>query len=289
MSEPATISSFSLVRLLWFRTLLIFKNPSLHLGILGIFGFLLFYYLSTEAWELPRFEKLPGPVAVLKEWFSPDPMWGISLYTPDYYLHVWASVRRVGIALLIATGLGVPLGLLMGWSKVFKDYTFPILEILRPIPVLAWVPIAILMFSGTETPVIFLATLASFYVTVLNTLLGVESINPAYLRAAACLGSKRRHLFWHVILPGALPFIFTGLQISVGVSWFSLVAAEMVSGQYGLGYLVLNSYTSVTYETIVIVMVTLGIIGYANSALVRLLGRQLMQWRVRALAREKRG
>jgi len=289
MSEPVTgTRPLSFARLLWLRTTLIFKNPTLYTGILGILVFLLLYYLTTEVWKLPRFEKLPGPVAVLKEWFNPDPMWGISLYTPDYYQHVWASVRRVSIALLIATSLGVPLGLLMGWSKVFKDYTFPLLEILRPIPVLAWVPLAILMFSGTETPVIFLATLASFYVTVLNTLLGVESINPAYLRAAACLGSKRRHLFWHVILPGALPFIFTGLQISVGVSWFSLVAAEMVSGQYGLGYLVLNSYTSVTYETIVIMMITLGVIGYASSALVRLLGRQLMQWRVRALAMEKR-
>jgi ABC-type nitrate/sulfonate/bicarbonate transport system permease component len=144
------------------------------------------------------------------------------------------------------------------------------------------------MFSDTETPVIFLATLASFYVTVLNTMLGVESINPSYLRAAACLGSNKRHLFLHVILPGALPYIFTGLQISVGVSWFSLVAAEMVSGQYGLGYLILNSYTSVTYETIVIIMLTLGLVGYASSALVRLIGQQLMQWQSRALATENR-
>lgn len=289
MTESAAETSPSFARIVRLRARLVFTDPALYLGILGVAGFVLLYYLFTEVWQLPRFEKLPGPLAVVKEWFSRSPMWGISVYTPDYYQHVWASVRRVGIALLIATGLGVPLGLLMGWSKVFKDYTFPLLELLRPIPVLAWVPLAILMFSGTETPVIFLATLASFYVTVLNTMLGVESIDPAYLRAAACLGSKRRHLFWHVILPGALPFIFTGLQISVGVSWFSLVAAEMVSGQYGLGYMVLNAYTSVTYETIVIIMATLGIVGYASSALVRLLGRQLMEWRVRAMALEKNG
>lgn len=279
-------SSISLPKLLWMRTWFVLKKPTLYMGLVGIACFILFYYLACEVWHLPRFEKLPGPVAVFKEWFSHDPMWGISIHTPIYYEHVWASIRRVGIALLIATGLGVPLGLFMGWSKTFKDYTFPLLEILRPIPVLAWVPLAILMFKGSETPVIFLATLASFYVTVLNTLLGVESINPVYLRAAVCLGSNRWQLFRHVILPGALPFIFTGLQISVGVSWFSLVAAEMVSGQYGLGYLILNSYTSVTYETIIIMMVTLGLIGYASSAMVRLLGRMLMQWRARSIAME---
>ncbi len=282
LSNPSLLSRF------WFHTRRNISNPHLYLGLLGIacFGFL--YYLFTEGWPLPRFEKLPGPVAVFTEWFSPDPMWGISIYSEEYYQHIWASVRRVGIALLIATGLGVPLGLLMGWSKVFKDYSFPVLELLRPIPVLAWVPLAILMFNDTETPVIFLATLASFYITVLNTMLGVESINPNFIRAAACLGSKPHHLFLHVILPGALPFIFTGLQISVGISWFSLVAAEMVSGQYGLGYLILNSYTSVTYETIVIIMMTLGLVGYASSALVRFVGRQLMQWQARALALENR-
>lgn len=279
-------TSFSFIKRLGLRALFALKKSNLYMGLVGVACFILFYHLACEVWHLPRFEKLPGPVAVFKEWFSYDPMWGISIHTPIYYDHVWASVRRVGIALLIATVLGVPLGLFMGWSKTFKDYTFPLLEILRPIPVLAWVPLAILMFKGSETPVIFLATLASFYVTVLNTLLGVESINPVYLRAAACLGSNRWQLFRHVILPGALPFIFTGLQISVGVSWFSLVAAEMVSGQYGLGYLILNSYTSVTYETIIIMMITLGVIGYASSALVRLLGRMLMQWRARSMAME---
>ncbi len=288
MPEAFSSPNMTFFRRFMFQTRQNLTNPSIYIGLFGIACFALVYYLFTEAWQLPRFEKLPGPVAVFEEWFSPDPMWGISIYSPEYYQHIWASVRRVGIALFIATALGVPLGLLMGWSKVFKDYSFPILEILRPIPVLAWVPLAILMFTDTEAPVIFLATLASFYVTVLNTMLGVESINPNYFRAAACLGSKPQHLFIHVILPGALPFIFTGLQISVGISWFSLVAAEMVSGQYGLGYLILNSYTSVTYETIVIVMITLGVVGYASSALVRFIGRQLMQWQTRALALENR-
>jgi ABC-type nitrate/sulfonate/bicarbonate transport system permease component len=149
---------------------------------------------------------------------------------------------------------------------------------------LAWVPLAIVIFQGSETPVIFLTFLASFYATALNTMLGVQSIDVSFIRAASCLGAKRWQVFRHVIVPGSLPFIFTGLQISVGVAWFSLVAGEMVSGQYGLGYVINTSYTMVRYPTIVIGMITLGIIGYVTSAAVRLLGDHMMQWRARELS-----
>src|SRR5256714_9846072 len=144
------------------------------------------------------------------------------------------------------------------------------------------------MFKGEETPVIFLPTLASFYATALNTMLGVQSIDESYPRAAACLGASKWQIFRHIIVPGALPFIFTGLQISIGVSWFSLVAAEMVSGQYGLGYVINTSYVMVRYPTIVIGMVTLGLVGYVTSALVRLAGDYMMEWRVRELALAER-
>jgi len=140
------------------------------------------------------------------------------------------------------------------------------------------------MFTGLETPVIFLVFLASFYATALNTMLGVESIDESYFRASFCLGASRWQVFRHVVMPGAMPYIFTGLQISMGVAWFSLVAAEMVSGEYGLGYLINNSYTTVRYPTIIIGMATLGAVGYVTSALVRLAGDYLMQWRVRELA-----
>lgn len=255
-----------------------------YLTVFGVALWLFFYWLFCEGLELPRFEKMPGPVLVLSEWFSPNPTQGISIYVAEYYQHIYVSCRRIAIAFFIATIIGVPLGLLMGWSTTFRDYSFPILETLRPIPILAWVPLAILMFQGYETPVIFLATLASLFVTTLNTMLGVQSIDEAYFRAAGCLGSSRWDVFKHVVVPGALPFIFTGLQISIGVAWFSLVAAEMVSGQLGLGYVINTSYTMVQYPTTVIGMLTLGLVGYATSALVRLLGGSLMGWRARTLS-----
>jgi NitT/TauT family transport system permease protein len=260
------------------------RSPRPYLMLVGFALFLGFWYLTVEVWKLPRFAQMPGPTDVITEWLSPDPSYGLSIYSPEYYQHIWVSWRRVSIAFLLATATGVPLGLFLGWSQRFKDYVFPVFELLRPIPPLAWVPLAIIMFQGSETPIVFLTFLASFYATTLNTMLGVESIDVSFVRAAYCLGAKRPQVFWHVIVPGAMPFIFTGLQISVGVAWFSLVAGEMVSGQYGLGYLINTSYTMVQYPTMVIGMITLGIVGYLTSAAVRMLGNYLMQWRARELA-----
>ena len=260
------------------------KSPRPYLMVVGFALFLGFWYLSVEVWRLPRFKEMPGITAVIREWLSPNPTYGLSFYTAEYYQHIGMSIWRVAQAFFLATLLGVPFGLFLGWSRKFKEYVFPVFELLRPIPILAWVPLAIVMFIATESAIVFLAFLASFFATALNTMLGVESIDESYTRAASCLGAGKWQVFRHVILPGALPFIFTGLQISIGVSWFSLVAAEMVSGQYGLGYVINTSYMMVRYPTIVIGMITLGFVGYATSAMVRIAGDYLMEWRVRELA-----
>lgn len=260
------------------------KSPRPLLMLIGFTLFVAFWYLSVEVWKLPRFRELPGITTVFTEWISKDPVYGLSIYTPEYYQHIGMSVWRVTQAFFLATVIGVPFGLFLGWSKKFKEYAFPVFELLRPIPVLAWVPLAIVMFVATESAVIYLTFLASFFATALNTMLGVESIDESYTRAANCLGASKWQVFRHVIVPGSLPFIFTGLQISVGVAWFSLVAAEMVSGQYGLGYVINTSYTMVRYPTIVIGMITLGAVGYITSAMVRIAGDYLMRWRVRELA-----
>jgi len=266
------------------KLLSVLFGSRLYLMLVGFIVFLTFWHFAVDVWRLPRFSQMPGFFTVLKEWLNPDPVYGLSLYTAEYYTHIFASCVRVFVAFALATILGVPLGLFMGWSTKVREYVFPVFEMLRPIPILAWVPLAIIMFTGLETPVIFLAFLASFFVTTLNTMLGVESIDESYFRAAQCLGANDRQVFTNVVIPGAMPFIFTGLQISIGVCWFSLVAAEMVSGQYGLGYVINNSYTNVRYPTIIIGMVTLGFVGYSTSAMVRMIGNRLMQWRMREIA-----
>ena len=259
-------------------------SPRLYLALIGFAIFFGLWQLSVDTLRLPRFKELPTLVAVVREWFSTNPDYGLSIFVGEYYNHILISLERVGLAFFLATMLGVPLGLSLGWSKKFREYIFPLFEILRPVPILAWVPLAIVMLPSDESAVIFLTFIAAFFATTLNTMLGVQSIDTSYIRAAYCLGASHKQVFRHVVVPGALPFIFTGLQIAVGIAWFSLVAAEMVSGQFGLGYVINTAYTKIQYPVIVIGMVTLGFVGYTTSALVRYVGRRLMAWRERELA-----
>lgn len=258
-------------------------SPALPLALLGLVVFVGCWYLTVDLLQLPRFRGVPGPTEVIREWVSPNPAYGTSVFTASYYQHIWASVRRVAIAFTAALATGIPLGLLLGWSSRFRQYAFPVFELIRPIPILAWVPLAMLMFHTREGSVIFLTFLASFYAVTLNTLLGVDSIDQNLIRAARCLGAGPGTVLRTVVIPGSLPYIFTGLQIGMGVAWFSLVAGEMIAGQFGLGYLINASYTTTRYPTIVIAMITLGVIGFASSALIRLVGTRLMAYRVRSI------
>src|SRR6266511_2466315 len=123
------------------------RSPTPYLTVFGIGLWLFLYWAATEGLKLPRFEKIPGPANIVGDLFARHPEQGVSVFTDIYWQHVYVSCQRVFIAFCIATGIGVPLGLLMGWSRTLKDYTFPILETLRPIPILAWVPLAIMMFK----------------------------------------------------------------------------------------------------------------------------------------------
>jgi NitT/TauT family transport system permease protein len=255
-------------------------DPRTYLMLLGFALVLGVWQLTTAVLRLPLFVKITPPLTVFREWFDPAPTFGVSLYTPVYYEHIAYSVYRAYTAFALAVVLGVPLGLLMGWRRTVYNYTFPLLEMLRPIPPLAWVPLAILMLPGIEPPVIYVTFVAAFFATVLNTLLGVLAIDESYFRAADCLGFSPGQVLRHVVVPGALPFIFTGLQIAMGLSWFALVAGEMIAGRRGLGYMIFDAYNMAQIPTIIMGMLTLGLLGYASSALVRLVGRRLMAWRV---------
>ncbi|MEM4313059.1 MAG: ABC transporter permease [Thermoplasmata archaeon] len=253
-------------------------DPQIFRGIIGVFVFFVLWYLLTAVLNLPRFKLLPDPIMVIKEWFSFTPVSGRSIFTKTYYEDIIFSVGRTMAAFLLATLFGVSLGLLMGWSRIFYDFTFPIVEILRPMPPLSWIPLAILVLPGVEIAVIYVTFIAAFFATVLNTLLGVFSIDKNYFLAARCLGSKPKDILVHIILPGALPFIFTGLQIGMGISWMSLVAGEIIVGKRGLGYAIYEGYFLYQLEYVIVYMLTLGILGYIGSAGIRAVGRRLMIW-----------
>jgi sulfonate transport system permease protein len=253
-------------------------------GILGCGLVLGAWYLAVDVLAIGRFASLPPLAEVLTEWTSREPAYGTSVFTETYYADIWISVRRVLEAFALAVLLGVPLGLAIGWSRRVREFTFPVLELIRPIPILAWVPLAILMFPRGEQPVIFLTFLAAFFVMTLNTLLGVQAVDRDLIRAARSLGAAPRDVLRTVIVPGALPYVTTGMKIAIGVSWFSLVAGEMVAGQSGLGYLINSSYATVRYPTIVIGMLTLGIVGFATSAAIGALAGRLAPHRSRTVS-----
>lgn len=261
------------------RLMRFLKSPRLYQAAFGIGLFFLLWYFFVDLFGIWRFAKLPKLVTGIQEWLSTDPVYGVSLFTAEYYKHIWASVVRVCSAFAAATVFGIIIGILMGWRRIFFGLTFPILETLRPIPILAWIPLAIILLPGRELPIIGLTFLAAFFVTILNTLLGVRAIDRVYFRAAQSLGMNQWQQLWHVIVPGALPYIFVGLQIAMGACWFSLVAAEILSGSAGLGYKVWETYYYVQFPTMVSTMATLGFFGYVSSALVRMLGNRLMRWR----------
>jgi NitT/TauT family transport system permease protein len=254
-------------------------RQALAFGLLGWALFCLAWYLAVDVFGFWRFRFLPKLTVVVSELFSSNPRHGISLLTPELYDHIWVSLLRVYAAFTLAVAIGAPVGILLGWSPLLRNLFFPVVEMLRPIPPLAWVPLAVLTLSGTELPVVFVTMLAALFATLLNTYLGVRSIDEVYFRAAACLGYSRWQVLRRVVVPGALPTIFTGLEIAMGVSWFSLVGGELIAGKSGLGYLIFDAYTQIALPNIAIGMMVLGLLGYGSSMLIRALGARLTAWR----------
>lgn len=197
---------------------------------------------------------------------------------PKSRLHIANSVRRVAIGFGLAFVTAVPLGLSIGRSRLLGDVIMTPIEILRPIPGVAWIPLAILMFPTPEQSMIFICFLGAIFPILLSTIHGVESLDPKLICAAESLGAQTWPILREVIFPGALPSIVTGLAIGMGTCWFLVVTAEMISGQFGIGYFTWESYTMQKYPDIVVGMLVIGLLGMASSALVRWLGKRLMPW-----------
>jgi NitT/TauT family transport system permease protein len=160
-----------------------------------------------------------------------------------------------------------------------REIVFPVSEVLRPIPAIAWVPMAIMIWPTNEESIVFITFLGSYFPILLNTLDGMAQVDPVLVRAARSLGATEAAVFREVYLPGALPQIFTGLTIGMGVAWVSLIAAEMISGQFGIGYFTWEAYSLVQYADIALGMIAIGLLGLISSWLVRACGRLAMPWR----------
>lgn len=204
------------------------------------------------------------------------------LMPTQIYLDSWqASVGRIVSGFLLAQAVGVPVGLMMAINRASFETFFPIVEILRPIPPVAWIPISIVFWPTREMSVIFIIFLGAFWIVVLNTIGGASNIDPNYKRAALSLGSKPGHLFWYIILPATLPSIITGMTVGIGIAWEMVVAAEMVAGRNGLGYLLWQSFEINAIAQCFVCIISIGLAGFVSSQLIRVVGRHITPWQRR--------
>ncbi|HEY0705859.1 MAG TPA: nitrate ABC transporter permease [Polyangia bacterium] len=187
----------------------------------------------------------------------------------------WYSLVLVAKGYSLALILGTPLGFLLGRSKLFAKSLDPVIQLLRPVSPLAWLPLGLVLFQKSQPAALFTIAVCSMWPTVLNTALGVRSIPKDYLNVARVLQLSPIKTFWKVLLPAALPYMFTGFRLSLGIAWLVIVAVEMLTGSPGVGGFLWQEYNSLIYEHIVLCILTIGFVGLALDRGMKLLEDRL--------------
>jgi NitT/TauT family transport system permease protein len=230
--------------------------------------------------RIPIIGAAPSPVAVIEAWSQ-------LLADPSYWQSWCLSFVRVLFGFAAATLVGVPFGLLLAVNPTFRAISFPVFELLRPIPPLAWVPASIIFWPTQELSIAFVIFIGAFYTIVINVLGGAQSIDIRLIQAARSMGASRGNIFRRLILPGVAPSIRVGMEVAIGITWEVVVAAEMISGGSagaggaggGLGFFIWSSYIGGSYPNIVVGMISIGIAGYLSSTAVRFAAARLTPWR----------
>ena len=236
--------------------------------------------LGFKKTYLPWVGATPAPTEVLTAWAG--------VITDAGYWQSWyKSVFRVLAGFSAAMLIGIPFGLLLAVNRTAFGIGFPVFEVLRPIPPLAWVPASIIFWPTQEMSIAFVTFLGAFYTIVINVVGGAKSIDQRYFQAAQSMGSSQWDIFRRIILPGTLPSIMVGSAVGMGITWEVVVAAEMISGGGsqsggtgggGLGFFIWNSYIGGSYQQIVVGMISIGIAGFFSSELLRALGKYVTPW-----------
>jgi len=256
----------------------VFRNPIVR-AVIALVTFVVLWEVGSRL-KLPWVGDVPPPTVVLKAL--------IPLLTDQGYWYSWyQSSRRVFTGFLAAMLIGIPFGLAMATSRIFRDVTFPVFEILRPIPPLAWVPAAIIFWPTQELSIGFVIFLGAIFTIMLNVIGGARSIDIRFFQAARSMGSSNWDIFRRIVLPGVLPSIIVGCEVGIGITWNVVVAAEMISGGGGaiqssagggLGFFIWSSYIGGSYPLIVVGMISIGIAGYISSMIIRRLGLLATPW-----------
>ena len=219
---------------------------------------------------------LPPPTQVLQKLITIAGSQGFMDAT--LWQHLAASLTRILVALLAAVGLGIPVGIAMGLSPTIRGILDPLIELYRPVPPLAYLPLMVIWFGIGETSKILLIYLAIFAPVAMSALAGVKSAQQVRIRAAQALGASRLQVLWLVILPGALPEILTGLRIGLGVGWSTLVAAELIAATRGLGFMVQSAGEFLATDVVLAGIAVIAVIAFVLELGLRALQRRLTPW-----------
>ena len=239
-------------------------------SLIGVVG--LWWLLTANDVELwLRFNRLPGPTEVLDAF-------RVRIGSGLFWQDLAQSLVRILSGFAIASVAGVGLGMLLARSRWAADVFQPLLEVARPIPAIALVPVAILLFPSNEQGIVFITATAAFFPILVSTRHAVRALPPVWEDALRTMGASRRRVLRSVVLPGIVPGIFGGLSVGMGVAWICVISAEMISGDFGLGYRTWQAYTIVDYPGVVVGMLSIGAIGFLTSGLVELVGRRLTRW-----------
>lgn len=199
-------------------------------------------------------------------------------YSRTLHIHLLASLSRVYGGFAIALAVALPLGLLIGRIALVRQVLDPTLQVLRPIPVTAWLPLAMIMFGLGPRSAFFLVCLGAFYPILINTIFGVRTVDPRLFEAASMLGCTGTAQFFRVVLPASLPAIFTGLRLGLGFAWVVIVVGEMTGVQTGLGAIIMEARQLSRTEIVICGMIVIGIAGFISDRLVMMIGKRLLRW-----------
>jgi NitT/TauT family transport system permease protein len=226
---------------------------------------------------------VPTPLAVLQGWhgwvFGASGM-GLNPYSGTWLANVQYSSMRVVQGFTLATLIGIPLGLMIGWSRLAAQLFDPLVQSLRPIPITAWLPFSIALFGISNMGSVFLIFLGGFYAIVVNTTQGARDVERNLMRAATMMGATRAQLLLRVVLPSAMPSVFTGMRIGLGISWTAVIVSEMVAVKSGLGYVLWDAYYVGRMDIVLADMVSIGAMGYLSDRLIVMLERRVLRWRI---------
>lgn len=235
------------------------------------FLFLVLIWQLLISYELANELILPSPTTVWHAFVR-------AFTVGELYIDIAQSVHRVLVGFLSAAFLGVLIGLWAGYSKCIAFFVTPLCELLRPIPPIAWIPIAILWFGLGNAPAYFIVFVGSFFPIFINTFLGVKTLRLNYINVARNFGASSPCIFSDVVIPGSAAHIMRGLRIGLGLAWTSVISAELVGAQNGLGYMIQMNRIMLKTQNVIVGMITIGIIGLIMNYGMALLERKLTFW-----------